>query len=502
MRHFRLKGVLIAGLASLAMQASAHAQEVTLAVPEEPPALEPCAMSVVPQARIMFGNVAEGLTEVDSESGEISPLLATEWTRLGPTEWQFKLREGVTFHDGTPFDADAAAASINRAWSGGIVCSVVTQVFGGVSVSATAVDPTTLNLTTNSPDLLLPRRMSFMGIIAKSAPMDRATDNPISTGPYKLERWDHGSSVTVVRNEDYWGEKPEIEKATYLFRGEDSVRADMVDLGEADLALTLPPEFGSRNGAVQFVTRNAIVLRSDALTAPLSDKRVRDAIAKAVNRDLLVEAIWEGAAIPASQVTTPDVAGHNHDIEPIEYDPEGAKALIDEARADGVPVDAELTIYNRAGLFANSAQLGEVLAAELNGIGLNVRMTTLEVGPWTEILRTQGVDRRALLLEDSADHMGDPAGTFGSRYVSTQGRSQTPLDLRPQFDELFNEAAQAEGDERARLFSELATWVHDNLSVDAYIAYPMQTMMIGPRISYTPNVRSSHVIRLKEITVN
>ncbi len=502
MLKHKLAAAVVAGLAALAMPAYAQDNSVTIALSEEPPALEPCAMSMVAQARVIFGNVAEGLTELNPTTGEVLPLLATEWTQLSDTEWQFKIREGVVYHDGTPFNAETAAQSIDRAWNSGINCSVVTQIFGGVKVTPTVVDATTLNLATSVLDPLLPRRLAFLGMTAPSAPTDNVTEDPNSTGPYKLERWDHGSQIAVVRNEDYWGDKPAIERATYLFRSEDSVRADMVDLGEADMALTLPPDFGTRAGAIQFPVRGTIVLRSDALSAPLSDKRVRDAIGKAFDRDLYVSAIWDGAAAPASQVTTPDVAGHNPDIAPIAYDPEGAKALVAAAKADGVPVDMELTIYNRAGLFANSGQLAEVMAAELNNIGLNVTVQTLEAAPWTDILRTQGVDRQALLLEEQADHMGDAAGNFGTRYFSAQARAQTPLDLRPKFDELFTKAAESTGDERAQYFRELATWVHDNLAVDAYVVYPKQTMMIGSRVSYTPNVRSSHVIRLREISIN
>jgi peptide/nickel transport system substrate-binding protein len=495
----RLGLALIAITTALSTPSFAQEKSVTIAVSEEPTALEPCAMSMVAVARVIFGNSAEGLTELVPDTGQLKPLLATEWKQASPLEWDFKIREGVKYQDGTPFDANTAAKSITRAFAGKINCSSVTQIFGGVKVKAEAVSPTELKVTTDKLDPLLPRRMSYLGMTAPSASNDKPLEDPNSTGPYKLAKWDHGTQITLVRNPNYWGAKPVIDKVTYLFRSEDSVRADMVDLGEADMALTLPPDFGSRPGAVQFPVRGTIVLRMDALTPPLSDKRVRDAITMAFDRKLMVKAIWDGAADVATQVTTPDVAGYNKDIPPVPFDPAKAKALVASAKADGAPVNAELTIYNRTGLFANSGELSEVMASNLRDIGLNVKVQTVEAAPWVDILRTQGVNRRALLLEEQADHMGDAAGNYGTRYPSSQSRAQTPLDLRPTFDALFNKAAEASGEPRAQYFRELAKWVGDNLVMDAFIVYPRQTMMVGPRIEYKPNVRSSHVIRLNEI---
>ena len=150
--------------------------------------------------------------------------------------WRFHLREGVTFSDGSAFGASDVKHSIERTLSDKLTCEIGAKFFGGMKLTATVVDDKTIDITADPAQPILPLLMSTMTIVPEETPMMEFTRSPVGTGPYKLTSYDVGQSIVLDRRDDYWGEKPAVTKATYLFRSDDAVRAAMVATGEADIA--------------------------------------------------------------------------------------------------------------------------------------------------------------------------------------------------------------------------------------------------------------------------
>ena len=139
-------------------------------------------------------------------------------------------------------NAEAVATSINRTLNPNLDCEIRTKFFGNTTVTPNVVDEYTLDLVTDQPSPILPTMMGTVTVQAPSTPMDELTREPIGTGPYAFTSWTPGQNVVLTRFDDYWGETPEVEEVTYIWRAELAVRAAMVETGEADIAPSIAPQ--------------------------------------------------------------------------------------------------------------------------------------------------------------------------------------------------------------------------------------------------------------------
>ena len=205
-----------AGLALLLGTTAALAQDktkdraITVVLAVEPDSLDPCDTQTAPNANVVRGNVFESLTHVSTVDGTVEPLLADSWKRVGDLVWEFKLKPGVKFHDGTPFNAETAAANIRRTQAGsdfygGKLACYNTQQFPEFA-DAKPIDELTLQVTTKRPDPILPLRLSYvdMGDLA-SQKKDTKITQPIGTGPYAFVSRKQGHSVKLTRFDGYRG---------------------------------------------------------------------------------------------------------------------------------------------------------------------------------------------------------------------------------------------------------------------------------------------------------
>lgn len=491
-----------AALAALLVTFTAHAQkstELRIAVPQEPPVNDICAMGSNAASRVLFANVGEGLTERVVETGELRPLLATAWKQVSPKVWDFTLRKGVGFHDGTPFNARTAAASVNRTFLRPLNCSVATQAFGAVRLTAEAVGDYVLRLTTAIEDPILPLRTAFLGMTSPNTPTDKPTQQPIGTGPYKFASWDHGTRMVLERNDKYWGKAPQFGRVVYLFRGEDLVRAEMINTGEADIAVGLPFEFMKNKGAVMFDVPETLGLRIHTQSPPYNNIKVREAVKLAIDRAGIIKAVWNGAGQVASQPIPPGTLGFDPNYPAPRYDPEAARKLISQAKAEGAPIDTPSIIYTRLDILDNGDLLAQAIAQQLNAIGLNVKVQIMEAAPWIEILRSRPTNRPGFLLEPHGNILGDASWTANSKYHSSQPRSQVPDELRPKVDAMIQRAAAVRGAERERLYRELFAYLDREVIQDVFIANTRSVMIVGPGVQYKPNVQSDDIIRVAQI---
>ncbi|UED86621.1 ABC transporter substrate-binding protein [Streptomyces profundus] len=476
---------------------AAGADTVRIALPEEPPTLEPCDASLTATGRVTRSNITEPLTERNPGTGELEPKLATEWTQLDATTWHFTLREGVDFHDGTPFTAEAAAFSIDRTVNSDIDCNVAGYVFGD-PVGATVVDDTTVEVTTEEEDPILPLRLSFVEIVPTSTDSTRKVREPIGTGPYRIDKWNQGINLRLARNEEYWGEAPAYAAALYSWRAEGSIRAAMVSSGEADIAVGLAPADGAGEFAVEFPNNETSYLRIDATQPPLDDIRVRQAINYAIDKEGLIASVFAGLGQPAAQLVPEGVTGHNPDIPAWPYDPERARELVDEARADGVPVDRTITIIGRNGIYPKAAETVEVAQNGLLEAGLSVEIQMLDVNAWMEyLLRPFPADIGPTLLQaQHGNQAGDAAFTMDQIYGSEGAQSSYGT---PALDELIHRAELSSDAERETTFAEALAHQNDEVVRDAVLAHMTGIIALSPEVRYTPDAATNDEMRLAEM---
>ncbi|MFC8198561.1 ABC transporter substrate-binding protein [Streptomyces sp. NPDC060006] len=465
-------------------------------LPEEPPTLEPCDASLTATGRVTRSNITEALTERDPSTGRLEQALATEWKRDSPTSWTFTLREGVRFHDGSAFTAEAAAFSIERATESDLNCNVDGYIFTDSKVTATPAGDTTLEVTTAEPDPILPLRLSFVEIVPTSTDPDARVRKPIGTGPYRLDEWSQGRFLRLKRFSGYWGEAPDFAAAKYVWRAEGSVRAAMVTNDEADVAIGLAPEDGAGDRAVEFTTNEVSYLRMDATKAPLDDVRIRRAVNYAIDREGLVTAVFSGR--PSGQLVSKGVTGHNPRIKPWAYDPERAKALVAEARADGVPTGTTITLIGRNGIYPKAAEAMEVVQDGLIKAGLKVEIKMLDVNAWLEYLLRpfpKGIGP-TLLQAQHGNQAGDAAFTMGQIYGSKGAQSSYGT---PELDALTTRAQLASGDQRQKAFADAFAHQNDEVVRDAVMANMTGILALSSHVRYRPDSATNDEMRLSDM---
>ncbi|CAN5188062.1 ABC transporter substrate-binding protein [soil metagenome] len=467
---------------------------------QEPPTLEPCESSLTSTGIVVRSNITEPLIERDPDTGDLLPLLSTAWEQTSPTEWTFDIREGVTFSDGAPFTAEDAAFSIDRAVNSDLQCNVDGYVFGDEKLGLSVVDAQTLTVTTTEPDPILPLRISFVEIVPRTTSTAEKVREPIGTGPYAIEDWEYGQKLTLARNDTYWGTAPTFARAEYQWRSEGSVRAAMITNDETDIATSLGPEDGAGDLGVPFQNNETTALRMQATEAPLDDIRVRQAINYAVNRTGIVKALFQGLGDPASQLIPSGVVGYNADLPLWPHDLEKGKALIAEAKADGVPVDTQIRLIARTAQFPKIAETIEVLQSEFSEIGLNVKIEMMDTASQLEYQLRPFPENTGpyLLMIMHGNQAGDAAFTF-DQYMLSDG-PQAAYGTA-EFDTKIRAAEALTGQARQDAFAQLFAEEPQEIMQMAYLAHMKGILGKSSRVAYTPNSATGDEMRLAEMTM-
>ncbi|UXA14425.1 peptide ABC transporter substrate-binding protein [Mycobacterium sp. SMC-8] len=474
-------------------------ETLRIVLQQEPPTLEPCESSLTSTGIVVRSNITEPLLERDASTGDLRPLLATEWQQTSPTEWTFTLRDGVTFSDGASFTSEDAAFSIDRAVNSDLQCNVDGYVFGDEELSLRTPDPTTVVVGTTEPDPILPLRISFIEMVPRTTSTVEKVREPIGTGPYAIERWEYGQKLTLARNPGYWGSPPAFAKAEYQWRSEGSVRAAMITNDEADIAVGLGPEDGAGDLGVPFQNNETTALRMQATEPPLDDIRVRQAINYAVNRTGIVTALFRDLGQPAAQLIPSGVVGYNDELQLWPHDLDKARALIDEARADGVPVDRRIRLIGRTAQFPKITETIEVLQSEFTEIGLNVSIEMMDTASQLEYqLRPFPPDTGPyLLMIMHGNQAGDAAFTL-DQYMLSDG-PQAAYGT-PEFDAKIRAAEALTGQARQDAFATLFAEEPQEITQMACIAHMKGILGKSPRIDYTPNPATGDEMLLAAMT--
>lgn len=498
-----LQLVLASVLATTGIATASWAQpktDVTIVLEEELDLVEPCMATRSNIGRVILQNISETLTELDVRSGDkgkLVPRLAASWEDQGSGTWRFHLRPNVKFSNGSTFDAEDVKHSLERATSPKITCES-SRYFGDTKLTATVVDPATVDIKAEPAQPILPLLMSVLTIVPAETPIE-FTRTPVGTGPYVLSQWTPGQSIVLERRPDYWGEQPKVSKATYVFRADSAVRAAMVQTGEADLAPSISV-LDATNPATDFSYPNSetLYLRIDTSIPPMNDKRVRQALNLAIDRQAFIGTLLPQGTEPAVAIVPPTTLGWNPNIKVPPFDPEGAKKLLEEAKADGVPVDTPIELIGRINNYPNATEVNEAIQAMLQDVGFNVELRMLEVAEQEKLYSKPYLEGRGpqllSVLHDNAK--GDPVFSAFFKYHS-QGRQSGISD--PHVDDLITRATAATGEERAKLWSELFAYVHDDIVADVLLFHMVGFARVSERLDYKPTIATNSQVQLAEI---
>lgn len=329
-----------------------------------------------------------------------------------------------------------------------------------------------------------------------NTPTDTLVREPVGTGPYRLAIWDPGVQIVLERYADYWGEAPEVESATFVWRTEPTVAAQMVEVGEADIAMSIPEELAITDMDVAYPNYVTLYLIPGAWQAPLDDARVRRALNYAIDREALVGTILPADVTLATALFPPATVGYDTDLEPYSYDPEQARSLLDEARADGVDVDAEIEMIGIKGHFPRSDEVLEAITAMLTDAGFNARMRIVETALYRQYRDKPRIEGGPVILQANHDNTtGDPAATLGRHLCSS---NRNPI-CDPKLDEMIDAGLSAEGDARTQLWKDVARYMHEDVMADILIAHLVGFARIGPRVAFDVEGRNTGNFFIEEI---
>jgi peptide/nickel transport system substrate-binding protein len=377
----------------------AHAADLRIGLAADVTSLDPHFHNIGPN-NLVGWHVFDALTRVD-ENARLVPGLAQSWRAVDATTWEFKLRQGVKFHDGTELTAEDVLFSIDRPASIANSPGPYTT-FTRPIVAKEAVDRYTVRLKTAAPYAMVPYDLNSIFIVSKGA-ASGATQAEfdsgkamIGTGPYRYAGFKRGDRVELARHAGYWDEKPAWDRVTLRVLPNDAGRVAALLAGELEAIEAVPTADAkrlARNPAYRieqkvswrtlFLTLDQSREQAPGVTDkagkplpgnPFKDSRVRLALARAINRAAIVDRIMDGFAIPAGNLVAPPVFGHVAALEPEPHDPDGARKLLAEAGyADGF----SLVLAAPNNRYANDEQVAQAVAQMFARIGISTRVEAM-----------------------------------------------------------------------------------------------------------------------------
>ncbi|PSC04479.1 ABC transporter substrate-binding protein [Alsobacter soli] len=362
---------------------AAARKDLNIGIRLEPPHLDPTAGAAAAIGEIVYANVFEGLTRIDRD-GAVKPALAESWTISddGKT-YTFKLRSGVTYHDGAPFDASVAKFNLDRARAPDSV-NPQKSLFAPIE-AAEAVDPATLKVTLKQPagNFLFGLGWPAAVMLAPATAADAKT-KPVGTGPFKFANWTKGASVELVRAEKYWGSPVKLDKAAFKVISDPSASFAALMAGDVDAFPIYPaPEnldqfrADPRFKVVIGNTEGKTIMALNNGRKPFDDIRVRRALCHAVDRKTVIDGAMFGIAKPIGSHFAPQDAGYVDLTGKYPYDPAKAKSLLKES---GVPEGTKLRLVLPPPDYARRS--GQIIAAQLKAVGLDVELVPMEWAQW------------------------------------------------------------------------------------------------------------------------
>jgi len=467
-------------LGTLAAPVLAQTPEGVLIVGQiaEPKSLDPAAVTAVNDFRILV-NLYEGLVRYAPGTLEVAPGLAESWEISDDgTEYTFKLRSGVTFHDGTPLNAEAVKFNFDRMLDEGHpfhdTGPFPLAFFFGAVEETQVVDDMTVRFKLNAPYAPFLSNLAYPTglIVSPEAVKAHGADfgrNPAGTGPFRFAEWRSNEAVVIEKNAGYWGDPAGTQAVVFRPITDANTRVAEMLAGGIDMMVEVPPTALSQfQGAGFEVVEQAgphlWFLILNAKEGPFADKRVRQAANYAIDKAAIVNDVLEGTAEVAAGPTPPAFAwAYNTDLDPYPHDPAKARALLAEAGAEG----AELTFFVTEGGsgMLDPVPMGTAIQADLEAVGFDVKIETYE---WNTFLGevNPGLEGKADMAE-MAWMTNDPDTlpflALRSEAWPDKGGFNSGYYANPEVDKLL-EAARVSTDqaERAELYKKMQVIVQED----------------------------------------
>ncbi len=449
-------GVAMLVVAALAGPALAQpAGTLIVGLVAEPVNLDPAQVTDLNSNRV-GRRVVETLVTFPEEKTEVVPGLAESWTiSKDGLQYTFKLRKGITFHDGTPFNAAAVKFSIERQINPDHPANKIGKYpfanyfFGNVkAVEVLSDDRVAFLLKEPRASFLAVLTAGAASMVSPTAVMKAGQDypsSPVGTGPFKFGSWDRGQRVVLEKNPTYWKGPVKYDRVVFRPIVEDQARLTELLTGQLDLIVGVPADFVSQlesSAKVSLLKQTGVhvwYLGINNQRKPFDDRRVRQALNYAVNKDAIVKDVLKGTGTPSRGPVMPNTWGAEPGLRAYPHDPAKAKKLLAEA---GYPNGFSTTLWvpeSGSGMQAPVA-MSTVIQSNLKAVGVNVTMQTMEWGAYLAKLRSKEQELFALSWMAG---MEDPDMVMYPLLHSSQWTPNGPnraLYKNDQFDKLLTEA--------------------------------------------------------------
>ena len=451
---------------------SVHAEDLTVG-------LSALSTSIDPQFYVGGANGAlsrsifDGLVNQDDQQ-KIVPALATSWQVVDKNTWIFHLRAGVTFHDGADFTSRDVVASIHRVALAAKNSPSSYLPYGADIAEVRAIDAQTVEIKTRQPAALLLNNLSRIAILParleKVSTEALSNSDIIGTGPFKFVSWTPNDQVVLARNDHYWGGKAEWDKVTLKLYKNDSSRVAALLAGDTDLIENVPTsdrKHLSQQSKLSTLSvagnrllylhpdqdrdKSPFVQSSDG-SNPLKNVDVRRAMSLAVNRQAIIDRIYDGQGGVASQLVPQGYFGYQPTLPAPVYDPVKAKALLAKA---GYPAGFTLTLQASNDRYPNDARVAQALGQMFSRVGIK---TSVETMPGSVYFSRAAKRDFSLVMGGAAIETGEASGILGpllQTYGPGAGQGNRGRYSNPEFDQLIQQARETLDDsEREKLLQQ------------------------------------------------
>ena len=411
---------------------SASAENLKVALAAEPTSMDPHYQNLT--INNSFATQVYNALVLQDVNQNLIPGLATSWEPIDSNTWEFKLRAGVKFHNGSTFSAEDVVATMQRAANVPNSPSSFATFIKGKSFEV--VDDLTLHISTEKPNPFIPNDMSRISII-DSAFVDATTEDfntgvaSFGTGPFTLTKWLPGDLLEIKRNDSYWGNPVEWDNIIIRTIGDGTTRTAALITGDVDFIERVSPSdlpnLESRAGISVFksVSNRLLYLtlhmtdnpikpfvtdnNGNPITSPFQDVSMRKAVSLAINRQAIADRVMDGLSSPAGQFSPEGYIGYSSNLEADVYNPDRAKELMAEA---GYGDGFKLTIHGPAGRYTNDARILEAIAQMLTSVGIETTIETMPASVFFKRFASGGVDKKpefTAAMSGYANGSGEPS---------------------------------------------------------------------------------------------